>query len=281
MSAVAIKGDYAFVLDGPLRGQYDDEALFVLPLKGMARANSGSAVERAAVAGRAVYWPAPGRLALTPDGYSGFQGIVAVLGPTTRSLVEQGLPPLATAFDADPLVLSMYPSLRPWMTMSSDVRFPLDPNHVFAEFVTRRYAAHRDVLLRLPGSEHRRSGVYQRLLEAHASCEADGDVRVSDLGDRAHLSQAHFVRLFRTAFGLGPKQVLVRSRMTRAMNLLAWTGLSISELAPHCGYMDRTAFSRAFAATVGMAPLRFREQIERTGDRLRRFFQLRYEGLRC
>lgn len=64
---------------------------------------------------------------------------------------------------------------------------------------------------------------------------------------------------FRRHFGMPPREMLLRSRMSLARHLLLETGLSIKEIAAQVGYQRQHEFWRAFRKTTGVSPSDWRE----------------------
>ena len=74
----------------------------------------------------------------------------------------------------------------------------------------------------------------------------------------AHLSEAHFIRSFRTAFGETPHRYLQRRRVERSMFLLRETDRSVIDICFDVGFTSRGTFSRTFREIVGEAPSDYR-----------------------
>jgi AraC-like DNA-binding protein len=74
----------------------------------------------------------------------------------------------------------------------------------------------------------------------------------------AHLSEAHFIRSFRTAFGETPHHYLQRRRVERAMFLLQETERSVTDICFDVGFMSLGTFSRTFHGIVGETPSDYR-----------------------
>jgi hypothetical protein len=64
---------------------------------------------------------------------------------------------------------------------------------------------------------------------------------------------------FRRHFGMSPREMLIRSRMSLARHLLIETGLSIKQIAVQVGYPRQHEFWRAFRKTAGVSPSNWRE----------------------
>jgi transcriptional regulator GlxA family with amidase domain len=76
------------------------------------------------------------------------------------------------------------------------------------------------------------------------------------------VSQAHFARSFRDAFGVPPHRYLLTCRIERAKALLRETDLPVTEIAFQTGWNSLGTFGRTFRDVTGESPgeLRLREQ---------------------
>jgi len=76
------------------------------------------------------------------------------------------------------------------------------------------------------------------------------------------VSEAHFARSFKQAFGVPPHRYLLTRRIERATALLRDTDLSITEIAFHAGWESLGTFGRTFRDVVGESPgaIRSRER---------------------
>jgi AraC-like DNA-binding protein len=74
----------------------------------------------------------------------------------------------------------------------------------------------------------------------------------------AHISEAHFIRSFRTVFGETPHRYLQRRRVERAMFLLRETDRSVTDVCFDVGFMSLGTFSRTFREVVGETPSEYR-----------------------
>ena len=74
----------------------------------------------------------------------------------------------------------------------------------------------------------------------------------------AHVSEAHFIRSFRAAFGETPHRYLQRRRVERSMFLLRETDRSVTEICFDVGFTSLGTFSRTFRDIVGETPSGYR-----------------------
>jgi AraC-like DNA-binding protein len=69
----------------------------------------------------------------------------------------------------------------------------------------------------------------------------------------AFMSKYHFIRLFKTTFGLSPYQYIVSKRLESARIKLQ-EGNSVVQTAYDAGYPDASSFSKAFKSAYGVTP---------------------------
>src|SRR3981081_528765 len=74
----------------------------------------------------------------------------------------------------------------------------------------------------------------------------------------AHVSEAHFSRSFRAAFGETPHRYLQRRRVERSMFLRRETHRSIIDICFDVGFTSRGTFSRTFREIIGEPPSSYR-----------------------
>ena len=74
----------------------------------------------------------------------------------------------------------------------------------------------------------------------------------------AHVSEAHFIRSFRAAFGETPYRYLQRRRVERAMFLLRETDRSVTDICFDVGFTSLGTFSRTFREIIGQTPSDYR-----------------------
>ena len=104
----------------------------------------------------------------------------------------------------------------------------------------------------------------RRLLRAKdrmdAACEADWPVE--RLASISGVSEAHFARSFKEAFGMPPHRYLLTRRIERAKALLRDTDEPIIDIAFQTGWSSLGTFGRVFKDVTGENPteLRAREQ---------------------
>jgi transcriptional regulator GlxA family with amidase domain len=83
---------------------------------------------------------------------------------------------------------------------------------------------------------------------------------VSRLARVSRVSQAHFARSFKSAFGVPPHRYLLTRRIERATALLRDTDQPIVFIALHTGWESLGTFGRTFRDVTGESPSRFRNR---------------------
>lgn len=84
--------------------------------------------------------------------------------------------------------------------------------------------------------------------------------RVAELAKLCGMSESHFTRLFRSAFGTSPIDWLRRERINQAKRRLVETTDAIKEIAAQTGYGDHYFFSKDFKQFTGVPPREYRRR---------------------
>ena len=92
---------------------------------------------------------------------------------------------------------------------------------------------------------------------------------VAALAQAARLSQAHFSREFRRAFGETPHQYLLTRRLERAAALLRSTDRSVADICMTVGLRSVGSFTTSFGRMFGMSPTAYRAEYPPAADRAR------------
>lgn len=104
----------------------------------------------------------------------------------------------------------------------------------------------------------------RRLLRAKDRMDAASEEEwpVTRLASVSGVSEAHFTRSFKDAFGIPPHRYLLTRRIERAKALLRDTSLPIIDIAFQTGWSSLGTFGRVFKGVTGESPtkLRAREQ---------------------
>lgn len=74
------------------------------------------------------------------------------------------------------------------------------------------------------------------------------------------VSEAHFARSFKQAFGIPPHRYLLTRRIEQANTMLRDTGLSITEIAFATGWQSLGTFGRIFHDVTGRSPSAMRRE---------------------
>ncbi len=85
---------------------------------------------------------------------------------------------------------------------------------------------------------------------------------VQRLAEVCGVSEAHFARSFRQAFGIPPHRYLLTRRIEQATTLLRDTNLPITEIAFATGWESLGTFGRIFRDITGMSPSGVRREAQ-------------------
>ncbi len=87
------------------------------------------------------------------------------------------------------------------------------------------------------------------------------------LAAAASLSPSHLGALFRRHCGMPPHRYLLARRMERARHLLAYTDLTIGDIAAQLGFLTSQHFATCFRAHVATSARAYRAEAQRHGSR--------------
>ena len=100
--------------------------------------------------------------------------------------------------------------------------------------------------------------LYDKAVRALESTKSS--VSVASLSQSYNVSAAHFIRSFKSIYGVTPNEYRQNYRLSQAMNLLKMTDLPVRDIAAQCGFGDPLYFSRIFKKRNGISPLAYRKQ---------------------
>jgi len=105
-----------------------------------------------------------------------------------------------------------------------------------------------------------------RRVESHIEEHIEQQIRVADLSGIVDLSEAHFSRAFRLAYGEPPHAYIVRRRVELAAQLMLAGCEPLSEIALKCGFHDQAHLSKQFRQMTGETPAAWRRLRRRQGN---------------
>jgi transcriptional regulator GlxA family with amidase domain len=107
----------------------------------------------------------------------------------------------------------------------------------------------------------------RRLLRAKDRMDAASEEEwpIPRLASVSGVSEAHFARSFKDAFGVPPHRYLLTRRIERARALLRDTDIPIIDVAFQTGWSSLGTFSRIFRDVTGESPTELRER-EQVGE---------------
>lgn len=85
------------------------------------------------------------------------------------------------------------------------------------------------------------------------------NISVSELADKAMLSQYYFIRLFKKSTGYTPHEYIINLRLNAAKYLLKSSQSSIKEICFSTGFSCESAFCSTFKKATGLSPAQYRK----------------------
>jgi AraC family transcriptional regulator len=139
----------------------------------------------------------------------------------------------------------------------------------YAEALTNALAVH---FLKRYAAAHQTEGAVPSGLSPHKLRRAtayidehlEHELSLTKIAAVAHMSLAHFARLFRQDTGMTPHQFVLCRRIDRARQLLANTELPLCEISHRVGFADQSHFIAVFRKHVGLTPRLYRHHASGT-----------------
>jgi transcriptional regulator GlxA family with amidase domain len=124
----------------------------------------------------------------------------------------------------------------------------------------------------MPKKAHQNPLQLRRLLRAKDRMDAASHEEwpVQRLARLSGVSEAHFARSFKDAFGAPPHRYLLTRRIERATALLRDTNLPITEIPFQTGWNSLGTFGRTFRDVTGESPSELRAREKATRHELER-----------
>lgn len=207
---------------------------------------------RVRVGAGTMFWLYPGvRHSYGPDPADWSERWVLFHGPATATYAEFGLldegSPVTVVASADP-ILRLFARMRAAVATTSplsDVTLSGLVHELIVTAYRERTAPRADEAARVVAALRR---------------NAAGRTSVADHAAGLGVSVRRLRELVREATGSGPKDVILRERLSLAQSLLAESDLPVGRVAARVGYDDPAYFTRLFTARVGMSPAAFRHR---------------------
>ena len=99
-----------------------------------------------------------------------------------------------------------------------------------------------------------RRNIIAPALDMIANRLGDCELRVSDLAQASGISEVDLRRIFKTVFGLSPREYLIGLRLDYARQLLSTGQFTVTAAALATGYSEPTHFTREFVRRFGYPP---------------------------
>jgi len=138
----------------------------------------------------------------------------------------------------------------------TDLMLALKPEHPDESEVMRSlgYAALQLFVAQMGCSSARQAHPSVALAKQFVQDRYADELQLQQLAGRAGVSAEHLVRLFRLHEGTTPMRYVWQYRVQRAVELLAQTGLSITEIADRCGFKTTFHLARLVKKQTGSTP---------------------------
>lgn len=102
------------------------------------------------------------------------------------------------------------------------------------------------------------------VIEDYISRNIHRKITLRELADVLHMSPCHFSHIFKERYGVPPIRHVTRRKMERALYLLTYSNLTVSEIADKLGFYSQSHFSAIFKKNMGQYPTGMRAAVTRT-----------------
>ena len=85
-------------------------------------------------------------------------------------------------------------------------------------------------------------------------------IALTELSERFYINKYYLLRLFKGQYGMTVNEYVEGVRISKAKELLRFTGKGIREIGILCGFEDSHYFSRVFTKVEGISPSEYREK---------------------
>ena len=101
----------------------------------------------------------------------------------------------------------------------------------------------------------------ERLSEAifYMKRKVSSNLNLERLASKANMSINHFIRCFKQEFGMTPMRYSRKLLIHKAIEMLNYSELSLTEIGDQLGFPDQHCFSRAFRRETGLPPGAYRK----------------------
>ena len=89
---------------------------------------------------------------------------------------------------------------------------------------------------------------------------SEPDLSLQSVSEAVRLSASYFSQLFKAETGIGVKNYIIDSRVSKAKLLLKETNLKSEDIALQTGFTSASYFGKAFKRSTGMTPNTYRKQ---------------------
>jgi len=102
---------------------------------------------------------------------------------------------------------------------------------------------------------------------AHAAAEyiaenlSDPELSVVGIAGKLNVSPEYLRRIFKSSYGVSPRQYLIAQRINRAIELISLREFRINEIATMCGFKDPNYFSTEFKKVTTFTPTEYADRL--------------------
>lgn len=113
-------------------------------------------------------------------------------------------------------------------------------------------------------SDHPTADEYTESILTYVEQNFDQPLSINGISEYFALDRTYIHRLVKKAIGMSLSEYILSLRLANACSYLAFSDLSVSEIAHSVGYTDSLTFSKIFRKKKGMSPMAYRAKKRRS-----------------
>jgi AraC-like DNA-binding protein len=124
----------------------------------------------------------------------------------------------------------------------------------------------------LSSTDSERQSVYEKYIEKaveYIRFNSEKKTTVSDVASYLQIDRSYLSRVFNEYMGISIKKYIYNYHMDIGKSFLAYSSLSIKEIAAAIGYEDPLDFTKAFHRSFGMSPSKWRQLNSKNSSNLK------------
>lgn len=133
---------------------------------------------------------------------------------------------------------------------------------LFKETEFEKFSVFYELLNKISKQQSAKSNTVLPIIEYIEKNFSNPMISNTYLADKIGISEIYLRKLFKTQYGITPKQYLIDIRIKKAYQLLTDTDFTVTAISEQCGFTSVYHFCRAFKEKTGFTPTEYAKQFK-------------------